>query len=52
MSWSPDGKQIMLVVDRPGLSHPSLFVMSVDATGLTQLTRTVNVHGGSWGTHP
>jgi TolB protein len=49
-SWSPDGKQIMFVRDTGPTS--SLFVMNADGTGAKQLTHRLNVHGGSWGTHP
>lgn len=49
-SWSPDGKQIMFVRDTGPTS--SLFVMNADGSETKQLTHSLNVHGGSWGTHP
>lgn len=48
-SWSPDGKQIMLVVGVGG--GTSAYVMRADGTALRQVTRSLNVFGGSWGTH-
>ena len=49
-SWSPDGKQIMLVRGAGGTR--SLYVINADGTGMRQVTHGLNVHGGSWGTHP
>ena len=49
-SWSPDGKQIMLVREVGG--RKLLWVMNTDGTGMTQLTHGLDVHGGAWGTHP
>jgi Tol biopolymer transport system component len=48
-SWSPDGEQIMFVRDNGPTS--TLFVMNADGSEAKQLTRGLNVHGGSWGTH-
>jgi TolB protein len=49
-SWSPDGKQIMLVREIGG--RKSLWVMNADGSAMTQLTHGLDVHGGAWGTHP
>jgi TolB protein len=49
-SWSPDGKQIMFVRDTGPTS--SLYAMNADGSEEKQLTHGLDVHGGSWGTHP
>jgi Tol biopolymer transport system component len=50
--WSPDGTKIAFIRSFHNTDDGEIYTVSLDGTGLTQVTNSPGVDGLDWGTHP